>query len=63
MDDRIFKFCLQQNSIFENFENPRIFYKIRDIFDFVFNCIQKRKCLQIKWKVVAKRPKSRFFLN
>jgi len=32
------KICLQQNSIFESFENPGIFYKINEIF--ICFCLQ-----------------------
>ena len=43
------KICLQQNSIFNKFENPQIiFYKIRDLFWFCFTMGIKGKCLQMK---------------
>ena len=46
------KICLLQNSIFEHFENPRIFIL------FCFTIFTKRSCLQWKWKMGAKRPHS-----
>ena len=36
MDDRIFKICLSENSIFENFKNPRKF-----CWCFFLQCIQR----------------------
>ena len=45
------KICLHQNSIFENFTNPRNF--------FFLPTYTKRTCsLQWKWKMGAKRPNS-----
>ena len=53
------KICLHQNSIFENFENPRIFFWKSAKFFFVI-CLQgEALCilfLQMKLNIGAKRP-------
>jgi len=44
MDNQILKFLplTLENSIFENLENPQIFFcKIRKLFVFVLQCIQR----------------------
>ena len=45
MENRILKFLplTSQNSIFENLENPQNFFcKIRELFVFVLQCIQRQ---------------------
>ena len=56
-DPRVFemvefpKICLSQNEMFENFQNPGIFfYKIRDFF-YCFTMYTKRTCSQLKQKM------------
>ena len=65
------KICLYQNSIFENFENLRIFFiksttfffKSPAFFCFCFTMYTKRTCLQWECKMDAKRPNSPIYLQ
>ena len=63
------KICLHQNSIFENFENPRIFFlKIREIFCFCYLLTRRTPVYFIsntnfyKWKSRKKGAKRPEFL-